>query len=148
MSRRGWILAISLAPAGWAAGQAPGPVPETTVDVAAEDGDLEAWAVPHTEEACFRSSEIRDFDTLSDRFVLLETIKRETFILTMFEGCVGLRSTMEIALVSDLNRVCSNSNASVRYRGALGQSTCPIVTVESVDDKEAGKWVAAMRERE
>lgn len=148
MARSTWITAFAFAPLSFGIAQ---PSSESAAEAPiTEIRNIDAAdAVPTAEGACFRSSEIRDFDAPSDRFVLLETIRREIFLLTMFEGCFGLRSTVEIALLSDLDRVCSNSNASVRYRGSHGaHETCPIVGVESVEDKPSGRRIIELREGE
>jgi len=100
---------------------------------------------PVAEEACFQSAEIRDFDALSDEFVLVENRRGEVFLLTMFPGCRGLGSSIQIALVSDLNRVCSNSAARIQFRGTELVDTCPIVKIESVEDKESGERLAEIR---
>lgn len=102
--------------------------------------------IPATEETCFQSMQIRGFQALTDEFVLLENIRDEFFLLSMFPGCPGLQGDLGIALVSDLNRVCSNSNAQVRYRGSDGGlTTCPIMKIESVESRQAGRRVAELR---
>ena len=55
------------------------------------------------------------------------------YILTMDRRCLGLRNAQEIAIENHRDRVCSNSQATVSYRGVGGRrDTCGIRTIEKI----------------
>lgn len=113
---------------------------------AVEEIDIESLP-PVAEETCLSSREIRRFSALSDEFVLLEARRDEYYLLTLFPGCIGVRSSIEIALISDLDRVCSNSAASIGYRGVRGRETCPIQRIERVEDRASAERLVETRSR-
>ena len=117
--------------------------------VARAEREIDVDAIPAAaEEACFLVRNIRDFDPLTDEFVLLEGRRDESYLLTMFPGCFGLRNAHGIAIESDLSRVCSNSGADIRYRGLSGRGeTCPIRAVEAVEDEAAAAELVRQRSR-
>jgi hypothetical protein len=111
--------------------------------------EVDADTIPPTaEEACFMVREIRDFDPLSDEFILVEARKDENYLLTMFGVCIGLRNAHRIAISSYLSRVCSTSAGDITYRGLTGTETCRIRKVEAVEDKASAKRLVELRSGE
>ncbi|HEY8519528.1 MAG TPA: DUF6491 family protein [Gammaproteobacteria bacterium] len=102
---------------------------------------------PPSEEACFNVRDVRSFDALDDEHVYVRVRRNDHYVLTMVPGCIGLRDSFRIAISNDFSRVCSNSFATVTYRGLTGPETCRIRTVESVEDKEAAQALVASRRR-
>ncbi|HEX6998595.1 MAG TPA: DUF6491 family protein [Gammaproteobacteria bacterium] len=102
---------------------------------------------PPSEESCFNVRDARSFDALDDEHVYVQARRDGHYLLTVFPGCIGLRDSFRIAISNDFSRVCSNSFASVTYRGVSGLETCRIRRVESVEDKEAAEALAASRRR-
>ena len=100
---------------------------------------------PPAEETCFYSRDIDRFSALSDSFVLLRDRSRKYYLLTMFPGCVGLDRSIRIALISDLQRVCANAAPIIGYEGQGGADTCPIMKIESVEDREAAERLVELR---
>jgi hypothetical protein len=122
--------------------------------VLAQDGANDAREVeiagdePPSEEACFNVREARNFSALDDRYVYLETLRDEHFLLTMFPGCFGLESSIQIAISNQLNRVCSIDTAKITYRGIGGDpETCSIRRVEAVEDRSAAEALVEARKR-
>jgi hypothetical protein len=102
---------------------------------------------PPSEEACFNVREVRNFDAFDDEFIYVEGRGDQHFLLTTFRGCIGLRDSLRIAISNDFSRVCSNSFASVTYRGLGELETCRIRRVEAVEDKDAAEVLVASRTR-
>ena len=113
--------------------------------LAAEKEIDAATAPPPAEEACFIVRDIDDFDALSDEFIFVEGRSEENYLLTMWAGCFGLRGALGIAVSSPMSRVCSTSDAEIRYRGIGRLETCRIRKVEAVESKEAAETLVAQR---
>jgi hypothetical protein len=102
---------------------------------------------PPSEEACFNVRQARSFDALADEFVYVDGGGDDHFLLTMFRGCIGLRDSLRIAISNDFSRVCSNSFATITYRGLGELETCRIRRVEAVEDKAAAEALVESRTR-
>jgi len=103
---------------------------------------------PPSEESCFNVRDARSFDALDDQHVYVRGRRNEHYLLTMVAGCIGLRDSFRIAISNDFSRVCSNSFATVTYRGLTGAAeTCRVRMVESVEDKDAAEALAESRRR-
>ena len=115
----------------------------------ASEKTIDAAAVPPAaEEACFLVRDIDDFDALSDELVFVEGRGDENYLLTMWNGCFGLRGAVGIAVSSPMSRVCSTSGAEIRYRGLGRLEVCRIRTVEAVESKEAAEALLEQRTSE
>lgn len=133
-----WLIAGTLA-IGSAAAQDAEPPPKT-VDASELD--------PLAEDSCLLVREIRNFDVLGDGHVFVGGRRGEGYLLTMLPGCIGLRSAFGVAFESRLSRVCTQSAASLRYRGPGGRiETCPIRRVEAVEDKSSAEQLVELRSR-
>lgn len=107
-----------------------------------------AGDAPPAEETCFNVREVRNFSGLDDRYVYLETLRDEHFVLTMFPGCFGLEDAIQIAISNQLSRVCSVDTAKITYRGLGGDlESCPIRRVEAVEDRAAAEALVESRKR-
>ena len=110
--------------------------------------DVDAKGEPPSQEACFNVREVEDFSALDDLHVYLEGRRSDQhYLLTMFQGCVGLRGAIGIAISNEISRVCSNDNARVTYRGFGRVETCPIEKVEAVEDRESAEALATVRSK-
>ena len=92
---------------------------------------------PPSERACFMVREVRSYDAFDDRHVAIETIRDESYLLTLDNVCFGLDSAIRIAISNDFNRVCSDDLAVITYRDYNRLDTCRILNVERVADHEA-----------
>jgi hypothetical protein len=97
------------------------------------------------EPACFSARDARSFDAINDQFVYIEGRRNRNYLLTMFSICSGLRSAVDLGISSGGGRVCSNGGAEVVYRAFGRSETCPIRTVESVDDKTFARRLVESR---
>ncbi len=126
---------------------------EAAVDAAAseaEEIEIDPNARPSAEPGCFSVRRIRDFSPLSDEALYVDGGGGNHLLLTMSRSCFGLRNARGgIAIDSPSDRVCSNSQADVAYRG-IGRSleSCRIRTVEAVEDRAAARTIAELRRRQ
>ena len=105
-------------------------------------------APPVAEDACFNVRDIRNFDAVDDRHLIVEGRRDEFFLLTMFGTCFSLRNANGIAISNDFSRVCSNSSARIVYRDFGRMQSCRIRTVESVDSEAAAEQIIELRRQE
>lgn len=62
--------------------------------------------------------------------------------------CLGLRNAQAVAIQNHRDRVCSNSQASVSYRGVGGRmEICDIKTIEKLEDEKAVRTLVNIRTR-
>jgi hypothetical protein len=81
--------------------------------------------------------EVQSYDAFDDRHVAIETIRDESYLLTLDNVCFGLDTAIRIAISNDFNRVCSDDLAVITYRDFNRLDTCRILNVERVADHEA-----------
>ena len=113
---------------------------------AAEEISLDPNAPPPAEPGCFSVRRVRKFSGLHNQSLYLEGSGNSHFLLTMFRSCLGLRNAQAIAIESHQDRVCSNSQADVTFRGVGGRrESCGIRTVEEVEDRDAARTLVEMR---
>lgn len=96
-------------------------------------------------EDCFRVKDVRGFTALHDRFVYVECLGNEHYLLTMENVCLGLTHALSIVIANDFNRVCSNRRASIVYRDFNRRRGCRIREVEAVPDKATAKRIVKER---
>ncbi len=125
---------------------------EAAVDAAiseAEEIKIDPNARPSAEPGCFSVRRVRDFSPLSDKALYVDGGGSNHFLLTMNPGCFGLRNADGIVIDNHTDRVCSNSQARVTYRG-IGRSleSCRIRTVEAVEDRAAARTIAEARRQQ
>ena len=115
----------------------------------AEEVEIDPNAPPSAEPGCFSVRRIRNFSPLSDEAVYVDGGGSNHFLLTMDRGCFGLRNAQGIAIDNHMDRVCSNSQARVTFRG-VGRSleSCRIRTVEAVEDRTAARTIAEARRQQ
>ncbi len=128
------------------------PESEARADAAAneaEEVEIDPNAPPSAEPGCFSVRRIRNFSPLSDVALYVDGGGGNHFLLTMDRSCFGLRNAQGIAIDNHTDRVCSNSQARVTYRG-VGRSleSCRIRTVEAVEDREAARTIAELRRQQ
>ncbi len=112
----------------------------------AEDVEIDANAPPSAEPGCFSARRVRNFSPFSDVNLYVDGGGGSHFLLTMDRNCFGLRNAQGIAIDNHMDRVCSNSQASVTSRGVGGRlESCGIRTVEAVEDRAAARAIAEAR---
>ena len=112
----------------------------------AEDIVLDPNAPPSAEAGCFSIRRVRNFSGLDNEYLYVEQTGGSHYLLTMFRSCLGLRNAQAIAIESHQDRVCSNSQADVTFRGVGGRrESCGIRTVEEVEDRDAARTLVEMR---
>jgi hypothetical protein len=121
-----------------------------TASLAQEDEDdietIDVDDMPRVAEpACFLARDARNFDAFNDQFVYIEGRRGEHYLLTMFGVCSGLRGAVGIGISGGGSRICSNSAAEIVYRAFGRSETCPIRSVESVDDKVSAQRIVESR---
>ena len=125
---------------------------ESGTDAAASEVEevvIDVNAPPSTEPGCFSVRRVRNFSPLSDGALYVDGGGSNHFLLTMDRNCFGLRSAEDIAIDNHTDRVCSNSQASVTYRGVGGRlDSCGIRTVEAVEDRMAARTSAEARRQQ
>ena len=98
--------------------------------------------------ACFSVRRINSFSAFHDEYVYIQDRGRQHYLLTMHRGCFGLRSARDIAIQNHADRVCSNSQAGISYRGPGGRlEKCFIRAVEAVEDRAAARSLVESRAR-
>ena len=113
---------------------------------AAEEVVLDPNPPPSAEPGCFSIRRVRNFDGLHNEYLYLEEAGGSHYLVTMFRSCLGLRNAQAIAIDSHQDRVCSNSQADVTFRGVGGRrESCLIRTVEEVEDKDAARALVESR---
>ncbi len=125
---------------------------ESGTDAAASEVEevvIDVNAPPSTEPGCFSVRRVRNFSPLSNGALYVDGGGSNHFLLTMDRNCFGLRSAEEIAIDNHMDRVCSNSQARITYRG-VGRSleSCRIRTVEAVEDRAAARTIAEARRQQ
>ena len=107
---------------------------------------INANAPPLTEAGCFSIRGIHNFSSLHDQYLYVEGRGNSHYILSMDRRCIGLRNAREIAIKNHRDRVCSNSQARVSYRGVGGRmNTCGIRIIEKLEDKNAARTLMEIR---
>jgi hypothetical protein len=97
------------------------------------------------EPACFNARAATNFSALSNTHVYVQGRQDQHYLLTMFNGCFGLRSASGIALSSDLSRICSNTSATIYYRDFGRLEACRVRDVESVAGRDAAREIVQLR---
>ncbi len=125
---------------------------ESGTDAAASEVEevvIDVNAPPSTEPGCFSVRRVRNFSPLSNGALYVDGGGSNHFLLTMDRNCFGLRSAEYIAIDNHMDRVCSNSQARITYRG-VGRSleSCRIRTVEAVEDRAAARTIAEARRQQ
>ncbi len=125
---------------------------ESGTDAAASEVEevvIDVNAPPSTEPGCFSVRRVRNFSPLSNGALYVDGGGSNHFLLTMDRNCFGLRSAEDIAIDNHMDRVCSNSQARITYRG-VGRSleSCHIRTVEAVEDRAAARTIAEARRQQ
>jgi hypothetical protein len=114
-----------------------------------EEVVIDVNAPPSTEPGCFSIRRISNFSPLSDEALYVDGGGGNHFLLTMYRSCIGFRNANRIAIDHHMDRVCSNSLASVTYRGVGGRpDSCGIRTVEAVEDRMAARTIAEARRQQ
>jgi hypothetical protein len=124
--------------AGAAASQATDPA-----GVAKPDDSAAAQAKP---EQCFLVPAIIDMRVMSDEHVYVRTRGGNHYVLTVAQQCKNLqRSDIRnaIRLVNYGRRVCQNDGSYFLYDSGTRETTCPILTIDAVDDRAEARLIAA-----
>ena len=109
---------------------------------------LDPSAPRSTRSACFSVRRINSFSAFHDEYIYIQDRGSRNYLLTMHRGCFGLRSARDIAIQNHTDRVCSNSQAVVSYRGPGARlEKCFIRTVEAVEDRAAARALVESRAR-
>ena len=111
-----------------------------------EEVKIDPNAPPSAEPGCFSARRVRNFSPFSDVNLYVDGGGGNHFLLTMDRNCFGLRNAQGIAIQNQMDRVCSNSQARITFRG-VGRSveSCRVRTVEAVEDRDAARALAEIR---
>ncbi len=133
----------------WAQDESESEAGADAVASEAKEVKIDANAPPSAEPGCFSVGRVRNFSPLSDEALYVDGGGGNHFLLTMDRSCFGLRNAYRIAIDNHMDRVCSNSQARVTYRG-VGRSleSCRIRTVEAVEDRAAARTIAEARRQQ
>jgi len=113
-----------------------------------EEIPIDFDAPPASEAGCFSVRGIRNFSSLHDSYLYVEGRGNTHYLLTMNRVCLGLRNAQAVAIQNHRDRVCSNSQASVSYRGVGGRmEICDIKTIEKLEDEKAVRTLVNIRTR-
>ena len=139
------IVFAALAAPAWAQDENAEDVPDIDASEV-EEIEIDPDALPPSEPGCFNVRNVRNFSPIDDNHIAVEERRDQWFLLTMDRGCFGLRNAQGIAIDNVMNRVCSNSQARVTFRG-VGRAveSCRVREVESVEDLEAARTIVSIR---
>ncbi len=144
-----FTLITMFAMLAWAQDEAENEAGENVAASEVEEVEIDPNAPPSTEPGCFSVRRIRNFSGLSDEALYVDGGGDNHFLVTMHRRCSGLRNAQGIAIDHHMDRVCSNSQASVTYRGVGGRlDSCGIRTVEAVEDRAAARAIAEVRRQQ
>lgn len=91
--------------------------------------------------------DIRDFDALDERHVIVETVGRRLYLFTLQSTCRGLRFARGISVGDGSARVCGDGFDVVRFDDATaGVARCRIMAIDRVDDRDAAIGLIEGRE--
>ncbi len=125
---------------------------EAGADAAASEAEeikIDPNARPSAEPGCFSVRRVRDFSPLSDKALYVDGGGGNHFLVTMDRACFGLRNAQGIAIDNPMDRVCSNSQARVTFRGVGRRlESCRIRAVEAVEDRAAARSIAEARRQQ
>lgn len=96
-------------------------------------------------EACFNLRTVDSFSPLGNQFVYLRTLSEEQYLLTLDRVDVNLPFATSITITDNFSRICSNTNARLRYLSAGVPLFSGIVRVEAVASKEVARQVVKDR---
>ncbi len=101
------------------------------------------------EKICFNTDRVRNFEPLSDSHLFISVRSDENYLLSIRQGCFGLRNAQVIAFKDTISQVCSNSSfADIVIRDMGRPLSCRIENIEKVENKEEAEAIAAAREQE
>ncbi|MBL8629077.1 MAG: hypothetical protein JNM81_05585 [Rhodospirillaceae bacterium] len=85
-----------------------------------------------SQRVCFDPDHVRNFQYQARNTMMVETFKREKFLLTLSGVCPDLESANGIGFTDIYaGDVCSNTRASLVYNGmSFGRQSCRIANVE------------------
>lgn len=97
------------------------------------------------DRTCVLVREIRDFDVIDDRHVLLEARRQQEFYLLRLEPpCNGLRFAGAIGVAQRTTRVCGDGTDWLTFDDvALGEIRCRILGLRRVVNEEAARRLAS-----
>jgi hypothetical protein len=105
---------------------------------------LGGWTSPAAEEGskakrvCINRREINTIRALDDQHALVKLGASRHYLLTMDNGCRGLRLARQIAIADAITRVCGDGLTLLSFDyPAVGPMRCRIEGIDSVPDKNA-----------
>jgi len=101
-------------------------------------------ATRHWREKCFLVSAVLHLQVMSDRHVYVRT--RDNHYILTTPQCEDLeRSGVrgEVQLVNYGRRVCQDDGSYFLYHSGMRETTCAILTIDSVEDRAEAKLIAA-----
>jgi hypothetical protein len=96
-------------------------------------------------EACFNLRTVDSFSPLGNQFVYVRTLSNEQYLLTLDRVDVNLPFATSITIADNFSRICSNTNARLRYLSDRVPVFSRIVRVEAVASKEVARQVVKDR---
>jgi hypothetical protein len=102
-------------------------------------------ALPETKilrgkQDCFRISQVRDFEYLDDRNLIVTAAGRRTYHIELFAGCLNLENAFGIEFRGHAGRVCGTAGDAVAVRDMLGREDefdqrCMVRRVRLLDEE-------------
>jgi len=117
--------------------------PQDTSSDDAAPGDSDP--APAAAADCFDVTRARDVNVLSDEHVYVRTIGGNHYLLTMAGTCRNLQRSYRsggVRIQPYGRRVCPNDGSHLLYTWFDRESVCPILTIESVEDRAEARAIA------
>ena len=96
---------------------------------------------------CINTRSESYFSPITDEYVFVENGRRN-YLLTIRNGCFGLRRGYAIAFKGSSRRICSNSRAEIEYTDLrIAMPSCRIEAIDSVKDRNEASGIINERER-
>ncbi len=99
------------------------------------------------ERLCVRVREIKGYNPLDGRHVLIKARGRDNYLFTLDRSCDRLAFARGIAIVGTANRVCNDGFDLLSFTDpSTGVRRCRIRAIDAVEDIDAARALIAARE--
>jgi len=107
--------------------------------------NLELGEARKKQSICLSAGAMRDFTSLSSKYILFRYDSRNYYLMTMKRGCFGLRPSSRV-YPKRSDKVCSNQRDEIEFADKLGGvESCIVDTIDHVESRDAAK--ALIKER-
>ena len=116
-----------------------------TASLAEDDGPGPAWE--RSGDECIFSRNVRDFDVIDNKNVILEGPGRSRiYLVTLFAPCSGIRFSSTMAVSGTSGRICGGHNDRIAFDSAF--SMCYIDEIIRVESRDEARAIAEARAEE